>query len=521
MVGPLQFSVVPMTRIASFVDRAPPVPIGMSVAGVAERFAALPGTRVLAVVDGERVVGVIHRDRAEQALSEGAQDDAAAVMVGDLQILDAGASVHDAFAALTTGDASALVALDKNGCIGAATLPSLIDAVLTPAARNAAPDPSDDARIADAVAQEFQRLAQTAQGEFRGQVHGLLAMAERLSRQHLGPDAQAQVCSIMATGEALLRLADDALDMMEARQGRLGLKPRPQLLRELADVVQDRWAARAAEAGVGLLISYDGDPDLSASLDADRIVQIFDNLIENALRYTRQGSVEVGLYARAEGDQVRLEGRVRDTGPGLAGAKLARIFDPDSEGGSLPLSLTRSIILGMKGSIRAESNVGQGMTIVFDMMADAAASVIATPSTEGRAGSSAPHVLVVDDNATNRMVAEALCEMFDCTSETVEDGFEAVEAARSGRFDLILMDIKMPRMDGIAATKAIRALGGDIGATPIVALTANVDPEDARTYLAAGMCCVVEKPIKPDRLIQAINIALTVAPKEDVRVVAA
>jgi signal transduction histidine kinase/ActR/RegA family two-component response regulator len=521
MVGRLQFSVVPMTFIANFVDRAPKVPIDMSVARVAERFAALPGTRVLAVAEGERVVGVIHRERAEQALSEGVRGDAATVMARDLKPVDGGMGLHDAFAALTTGAASALVVIEDGDCVGVATLHSLIDAVLMPAPGRATPDPLDDVRVADAVAQEFQRLAQTAQGEFRGQVHGLLAMAERLSRQHLGPDAQAQVRSIKATGEALLRLADDALDIMQARQGRLSLKPRPQLLRELADLVQDRWTTRAAEAGVGLLISYDGDPDLSASLDPDRMTQVFDNLIENALRYTRQGSVEVGLYARAEGEQVRLEGRVRDTGPGLAGAKLARIFDPDSEGGSLPLSLTRSIILGMKGSIRAESNVGQGMSIVFDMMADAAASVIAAPPIEAHAGFSAPHVLVVDDNATNRMVAEALCEMFDCTSETVEDGIEAVEAARSGRFDLILMDIKMPRMDGIAATKAIRALGGDVGATPIVALTANVDPEDARTYLAAGMCCVVEKPIKPDRLIQAINIALTVSPTDDAGVVAA
>jgi len=128
---------------------------------------------------------------------------------------------------------------------------------------------------------------------------------------------------------------------------------------------------------------------------------------------------------------------------------------------------------------------------------------------EERPTSGAAHVLVVDDNATNRMVAEALCEMFDCTSETAEDGVEAVEAARTGRFDLILMDIKMPRMDGIAAARAIRSLEGPESMTPIVALTANVDPEDARSYLAAGMCCVVEKPIKPDRLLQAINIALT------------
>jgi CheY-like chemotaxis protein len=131
------------------------------------------------------------------------------------------------------------------------------------------------------------------------------------------------------------------------------------------------------------------------------------------------------------------------------------------------------------------------------------------------------HVLVVDDNATNRKVAEALCEMFNCTSECAEDGFAAVEAARSGRFDLILMDIKMPRMDGIAAAKAIRDLDGPLGQTPIVALTANVDLEDAGVYLAAGMCCVVEKPIKPDRLHQAIHIALEARPAGLERVKAA
>jgi CheY-like chemotaxis protein len=117
-------------------------------------------------------------------------------------------------------------------------------------------------------------------------------------------------------------------------------------------------------------------------------------------------------------------------------------------------------------------------------------------------------VLVVDDNATNRMVAEALCEMFGCTCETVVDGVEAVDAARSARFDLILMDIKMPRMDGVAATRAIRGLGGAPGSTPIVALTANADPEDVRRYLAVGMCDVVEKPIKPEKLLKAINDAL-------------
>ena len=95
--------------------------------------------------------------------------------------------------------------------------------------------------------------------------------------------------------------------------------------------------------------------------------------------------------------------------------------------------------------------------------------------------------------------------MFDCTSESAEDGVEAVEAAKSGRFDLILMDIKMPRIDGVQATRAIRELPGHAGRVPIIALTANADTDEVAQYLAAGMRCVVEKPIKPERLLEALD----------------
>jgi CheY-like chemotaxis protein len=118
------------------------------------------------------------------------------------------------------------------------------------------------------------------------------------------------------------------------------------------------------------------------------------------------------------------------------------------------------------------------------------------------------HLLIVDDNGTNRMVAETLVGLFGCTCESVADGVEAVEAARSRRFDAVLMDIKMPRMDGVQATTAIRGLSAPAREVPIIALTANADPEDARGYIAAGMACVVEKPIKAERLFHALSTTL-------------
>ena len=123
------------------------------------------------------------------------------------------------------------------------------------------------------------------------------------------------------------------------------------------------------------------------------------------------------------------------------------------------------------------------------------------------------HVLIADDNATNRLVASTLCEMFGCTSEAVEDGEQAVEAARSQRFDLILMDIKMPRMDGIEATRLIRTLPLPLGDIPIVALTANADASAASLYLAQGMDAVAAKPIGVESLLSAIEQALDVAPR--------
>ncbi len=118
-------------------------------------------------------------------------------------------------------------------------------------------------------------------------------------------------------------------------------------------------------------------------------------------------------------------------------------------------------------------------------------------------------MLVVDDNATNRFLACKLLELFGCTFETAENGRQGVDAAMTGAFDLILMDIKMPVMDGVAATRAIRALAGKVASVPILALTANADERDAIAYRAAGMTDVVQKPIQPDALLNAIRLALS------------
>ena len=355
---------------------------------------------------------------------------------------------------------------------------------------------------------ERRRFLDLIGREIRTPLNGVVAVAELLARQPLSPDAQAYVRTIVDSSQSLLGRLEDALDLVAGEAGGMELIAEAVQLRAAVDEVQARWQARRS-AGVALLVSYDGDPDLAALTDGRRLKQLFDSLIGDALRVTGRGAVEASLRARSVPGGIQIEGRVRDAGPGLSEAELVRLFEPDSprKGSGLALQLCRQIARALGGSIRAERNVGSGVSIVFNILAPA---VEAEDETVAKAsGRPAAHVLVVDDNATNRMVAESLCEMFDCTSESAEDGLEAVEAARTGRFDLILMDIKMPRMDGVEATRQIRAMDGDAGRVPIIALTANADPEDARAYLACGMSSVVEKPIKPDRLLQAMNMAFS------------
>ncbi|HYG26074.1 MAG TPA: response regulator, partial [Caulobacteraceae bacterium] len=224
-------------------------------------------------------------------------------------------------------------------------------------------------------------------------------------------------------------------------------------------------------------------------------------LIGRAFAETRAGSIFVSLDAREGAGGVTLEGCVRDSGRSLSAGQLAHIFDADTareEEASLAtrvgMALANRLVQAFSGVLQAQVNDAGGVAVAFTLVAPAV--VVETRT---------PHVLIVDDNVTNRMVAEALCEMFDCTSEQAKDGVEALEAVKTRAYDLILMDIKMPRMDGIAATREIRRMAGPAARTPIVALTAATDRSDLARYREAGINETIEKPIKPERLAQVLQ----------------
>jgi CheY-like chemotaxis protein len=346
--------------------------------------------------------------------------------------------------------------------------------------------------------------------DIRERMDGIVALSEQLARQRLTPDGQACVSGVAEAASGVRRLLDAALDLRGLTHRGLTVNPTSLRLRELVDEVHARWQPAAAMSGVMLLVSYDGDPEACAMGDSQRLLQVFDGFIGEAVAGMRRGAVEASVRTLVGPDGVRLEGRVRGArDPEWEIQDLeARVREVDSRFGlevALGVLLARQVIDGLGGSLRSEYAGGAAETIVFEIVLPFAEEA---PAAEPHEAERSAHVLVVDDNATNRMVAQALCEMFDCTCESANDGAEAVEAARGGRFDLILMDIKMPVMDGVAATRAIRALPGRPGGVPIIALTANAEPEEAEAYLAAGMNGVVEKPMKPEQLLAALQHAL-------------
>jgi CheY-like chemotaxis protein len=340
-------------------------------------------------------------------------------------------------------------------------------------------------------------------------LRGVLALAELLETQPLGGEAPAYVRSLADCSRTLLNLAADAVELSRP-DGALDFVAEPVRLRDLLDAVEVQWRPRAAEDGVALGAAFHGDATLAAELDPARLKQIYGALIGHALRSTRRGGVEASLQAHRDGDRVIIQGQVRDTGRGLEDVRGSSLFQPfgGPPTSGLELALAKRLVDAMGGRIWAENNPGAGSTLAFQFDAPACAAPAETDaSSEAEAPPLAGHLLIVDDNATNRMVAQTLVELFGCTCDLAADGIEAVEAATRSRYDAVLMDIRMPRMDGLAATRAIHAAPG-LQELPIIALTANADAEDLRAHERAGMAGTVDKPIKADRLLTTLQTAL-------------
>jgi len=491
-----------MHTLGDTADRRPALSADSLCEAALAAFIRDPDCRTLTVVEDEKPIAVIHREAflARMEMRGAAAKPILEVAEPDPLVAEAGepvaAFVQRAMAERPQAVLSGFIVAEKGAYRGVCDLGRLL-----PVMNSAAAQPSS--------------LLERVCAEVREPITHALAAAEALKRLRLPEDASAHLDVIADAGQIALALLGVAADLQKAEAGALEIAAEPRRLQELMDNIEARWREQAETAGVTLLVSYDGAPDCAAVIDAGRLMQLFDALIGHALAHSQRGVVEASLQVRQAGAGLALTGRVRDNGVTYPPDYLAGMFrglsDAAVAGGAgmqLQLMLAQRAIEAMSGRLEAKANPGPGATVAFELAAEAAEDEAPAAAEASGEPARSAHILVVDDNATNRMVVEALCEMFDCSTESVADGVEAVEAAKGGRYDVILMDIKMPRMDGVTATREIRKLAGSAGRVPIVALTANADADEVAQYLAAGMRAVVEKPIKPERLLEALDAAL-------------
>jgi two-component system, sensor histidine kinase len=363
---------------------------------------------------------------------------------------------------------------------------------------------------AEQAAEAKARFLSMMSHEMRTPLNGVAGFAELLAgRPGLDAEARRQVDQIRRCSERLLALVDDVLDFSH---GGMEVTTAPFApARVIEDAVD---AARAAATAKGLELTFASGLDAHARFvgDARRVRQLVQHLLSNAIKFTREGGVEV----RLEETEAGIEVRVADSGQGLPPGSISSLFQPFAqldasvgrahEGAGMGLALCRRLVDAMNGEIGAGNRFEGGAEFWFRIPLPAF-EMLAGPEPDP-SETRALRVLVVDDHPINREVACVMLWAAGCETAIARDGVEAVEAVRDGGFDLILMDVRMPRMDGLQATRAIRALDGPSAVTPIVAMTADAMPEDVSRCLAAGMDGHMAKPISQSLLWTTLSRVL-------------
>ena len=348
--------------------------------------------------------------------------------------------------------------------------------------------------------------------EIRTPLNGVLGMAEVVAMGDLTPVQRQRVEVIRQSGQGLLSILNDVLDLSKIEAGKLDIVESDFDLATLTEGARQTFAGPAAEKSLALTVEVEPAALGIWRGDADRLRQILNNLLSNAVKFTAEGAVHARFSAVAGG----LKLVVRDTGIGIPSSALPTLFDKFVQadatttrrfgGTGLGLAICRELALLMGGVVTVDSREGVGSAFTLQLPLKHGRTVDAAPSAEGPARSRRLRLLVADDNPTNQKVLAALLTPLQPDLHMVDDGRQAVEAWRSGDYDAILMDIHMPVMDGVDATRQIRAEEAAAGRPriPILAVTADAMSHQVAAFLAAGMDDHVAKPVELAKLHAAI-----------------
>ncbi|MES2343391.1 MAG: ATP-binding protein [Pseudomonadota bacterium] len=385
-----------------------------------------------------------------------------------------------------------------------------------------------ETRAAD-EAREVARQANLAKSNFlatmsheiRTPMNGVLGMAQLLRREETDPVQAGRLETLMESGEHLLSILNDILDMSKVNAGRLDITPAPENLPLFLDRAVAFWRARADEKAVALRLEADEDLPSHVWMDAIRVRQVLFNLIGNALKFTDQGAVTVRVAAQPVGETAaRIHISVIDTGPGIPEEHLPALFERFSQvdesearrfgGTGLGLAIASQLTELMGGRVWVESQLGHGsifhVEAIFDL-AQAPTSAAVEPVAE-EAPAADLDVLIVDDNPVNLLVLQQILCAFGHRVEKAASGQAALDLLASRPFDLTLMDIQMPGMSGAQALQRLRAGPGPNQAGPVIALTADVTSGGRAHYLELGFTEHTAKPIQIPELMSAIARAM-------------
>ncbi|HTS26987.1 MAG TPA: response regulator [Bryobacteraceae bacterium] len=354
--------------------------------------------------------------------------------------------------------------------------------------------------------------------EIRTPLSGVLGLSSLLDSQDIPQNVHSMVRLIRQSGEMLGRVIDDVLDFSKIDSGRLELEWAPFSLEECLEWSIGLYQKIALEKNIRMQFDYDRRIPKLLLGDSTRMKQVVANLISNAVKFTPSGSIRVKAELAGGGAEpggaCRIRVAVTDTGIGIPPDRLDRLFhsftqvDPSTNrrygGTGLGLAISKRLVEMMGGDIRVESAPGVATTFEFTVLLSVAES-LAPARAAGLPTAAGMRILVAEDNKVNQVVALHMLKNMGHQADLVDDGEAAIQQVQSHQYDLVLMDVQMPGIDGLEATQRIRTLPHPCSAIPIVALTASATTEDRETCLGTGMNDYISKPLRPDALGELLN----------------